>query len=66
MRFVEAAAIASMHEHGVDLRIDSAAAQSLPEPEHKAPVFDEDPGEAAGMAPLGQRLTRRSDWNRER
>ena len=32
-RFVEAADIAALHEHGVDLRIDSAAAQSLPEPE---------------------------------
>ena len=43
VRFLEASAIASIHEHGVDLRIDSAAAQNLPPPEHKAPVFDENP-----------------------
>ncbi len=43
IRFLEADAIASIHEHGVDLWIDSAAAQNLPAPEHKAPVYDEDP-----------------------
>ena len=32
LRFVEAADVASLHEHGVDLRIDAAAAQSLPAP----------------------------------
>ena len=40
--------MASLHEHGVDLRIDSAAAQSLPEPGGGAPVFAEDPGEVKG------------------
>ena len=31
-RFVEAAVVARLHEHGVDLSIDSAAAAELPEP----------------------------------
>jgi hypothetical protein len=35
-RFVPADQIASLHEHGVDLRIDSAAAEQLPLPEHAA------------------------------
>ena len=45
VHFVEAAAIASIHEHGVDLRIDPAAVRGLPGPEHKAPVFNEDAGD---------------------
>jgi len=48
LRFVEAADVASLHERGVDLRIDTAAAQSLPQPGGGAPVFDEDPGEMKG------------------
>jgi hypothetical protein len=32
-RFVAADQVASLHEHGVDLRIDAAAAAALPEPE---------------------------------
>ena len=50
IRFVEASLVASIHEHGVDLSIDSAQARQLPEPEHKAPVFDEDPGEMSGRS----------------
>ena len=34
IRFVEAAAVASIHERGVDLRIDSDTARELPPPEH--------------------------------
>jgi len=33
-RFVAADLIASIHERGVDLRIDAAAASALPHPEH--------------------------------
>jgi hypothetical protein len=65
-RFVEAADIASLHEHGVDLRIDSAAAQSLPEPRGGAPVFDEDPGAMKGWHHWVHLLGLRGDWHRER
>jgi uncharacterized protein YrrD len=65
LRFVEAAAIQSIHEHGVDLRIDSTQAQSLPAPEHKAPVFDENPGETGKWKHWAHKLTGRGDWNRE-
>jgi hypothetical protein len=66
VRFLEAAAIASIHEHGVDLRIDSATAHSLPAPEHKAPVFDELPDEQQKWRHWVHRLTGRNDWNPER
>jgi hypothetical protein len=66
IRFVEAAQVASIHEHGVDLRIDSAQARELPAPEHKAPVFDEDPGEMSRWKHWVHKLTRRGyDWKRE-
>jgi hypothetical protein len=65
-RFVEAADVASLHEHGVDLRIDSAAAESLPEPGGGAPVYDEDPGEMKGWHHWVHVATLRGDWKRER
>jgi hypothetical protein len=44
-RFVAAEQIASLHERGVDLRIDCAAAAALPEPEGAAPAWRvQDPG----------------------
>jgi hypothetical protein len=44
-RFVAADQIASLHEHGVDLAIDLAAANALPEPHGGAPVWhDSEPG----------------------
>ncbi|MFI4985308.1 MAG: hypothetical protein ACHQAV_04895 [Solirubrobacterales bacterium] len=64
-RFVEAADVASLHEHGVDLRIDSAAAESLPEPGGGAPVYDEDPGEMKGWRHWVHVATMRGDWKRE-
>jgi hypothetical protein len=63
-RFVEAADVASLHEHGVDLRIDSAAAKSLPEPGGAAPVYDEDPGSINTWSHWAHRLTGRNDWRR--
>ena len=66
VRFVEAAAIASIHEHGVDLRIDAAAAQSLPGPEHDAPVYDEDPATQTKWSHVINKLTLRKDWHHER
>ena len=64
VRFLEAAAIASLHEHGVDLRIDGAAAENLPPPEHGAPVYDEDPAERKWEHWV-HRLTGRNDWHRQ-
>ena len=66
IRFLEAASIASIHEHGVDLRIDAAAAQGLPAPEHAAPVYDEDPERQQKWRHWVHRITGRSDWNHER
>lgn len=44
-RFVAADQVASLHERGVDLRIDRAAAAALPPPEHGAPAWrDVEPG----------------------
>lgn len=65
LRFVEAADVASLHEFGVDLRIDSAAAQSLPQPGGGAPVFDEDPGTMKGWQHWVHKATLRGDWKRE-
>jgi uncharacterized protein YrrD len=65
-RFVEAADVASLHEHGVDLSIDSAAAFALPEPHGAAPVFNEDPAAQQSWRHWVHRLTLRNDWNRER
>jgi uncharacterized protein YrrD len=64
-RFVEAAAVESLHERGVDLKIDAAAAQSLPEPGGGAPVYDEDPGEMKGWHHWMHLAGLRGDWKRE-
>jgi hypothetical protein len=66
LRFLEAAAIASIHERGVDLRIDAAAAENLPEPEHAAPVYDEDPTRQQGWRHWVNIITGRKDWDHER
>jgi hypothetical protein len=63
-RFVEAADVAALHEHGVDLRIDSAAAESLPEPGGGAPVYDEDPATQTKWSHWANRLSGRNDWHR--
>jgi hypothetical protein len=65
-RFVEAADVAGLHERGVDLRIDSAAAQELPQPGGGAPVYDEDPGTMKGWHHWVHVATLRGDWKRER
>jgi len=64
-RFVEAAAVATLHERGVDLRIDSAAVQELPEPGGGAPVYDEDPATQTKWSHLVRKYTGRSDWHRQ-
>jgi hypothetical protein len=65
LRFVEAADVTSLHEHGVDLRIDSAAAQGLPQPGGAAPSYSEDPGEMKGWHHWVHLLGMRGDWHRE-
>jgi uncharacterized protein YrrD len=66
-RFVEAADVASLHERGVDLRIDSAAAASLPEPGGGAPVYDEAPSAMQkGWHHWLHEAGMRGDWKRER
>ncbi len=64
-RFVAADEVGSMHERGVELRVDSAAAAELPEPGGGAPVFDEDPGEMRGWHHWMHKLTLHGDWNAE-
>ena len=64
VRLVEAAAIASLHERGVDLRIDAEACAQLPPPEHAAPVFGEDPSRQQSWRHWAHRLTGRKDWDR--
>jgi hypothetical protein len=63
-RFVEAADVASIHEHGVDLRIDSAAARDLPEPNGGAPTYSGDPGSVNTWSHWVNRLTGRTEWKR--
>jgi uncharacterized protein YrrD len=64
VKFVEATAIAAIHERGVDLRIDSKAAAELPPPEHAAPVYDEDPSKQEGWRHWINAFTGRGDWDR--
>jgi hypothetical protein len=69
--FVPADQVASLHERGVDLRIDAAAAAALPEPHGGAPAWRErDPGvKPSRWAHILDRLSgadsRRRDWTEE-
>ena len=67
-RFVEAADVESLHERGVDLRIDSAAAAALPEPGGGAPVYDDAPTAMTRgwMHWVSRWVGGRGDWRRER
>jgi hypothetical protein len=65
LRFVEAADVGSLHEHGADLRIDSTAVHGLSEPGGGAPVYDEDPGAMKGWHHWVHVLGMRGDWHRE-
>ena len=64
-RFVEAADVQALHEHGVDLNIDAAAAESLPEPGGAAPVYDEDPAKQTKWSHWVNKAMLRKDWHRE-
>jgi len=65
-RFVPAEDVASLHERGVDLRIDASAVPNLPEPGGGAGVYDDDLGEMKGWHHFVHLLTLRGDWQRER
>jgi hypothetical protein len=65
-RFVEAADVASLHEHGVDLKIDAVAARGLPQPGGAAAVYTEDPSATVHKwSHLVNRVTGHKDWHRE-
>ena len=63
-RFVEAADVGSLHEHGVDLRIDSAAVAGLDPPGGGAPVYTENP-DMTKWAHWAHRATLRKDWHKQ-
>jgi hypothetical protein len=71
VRFVSAEDVASLHEHGVDLRIDATAAAALPKPQGAKPVWHvHEPGvEPSRWTHLVDRMTGRTvhqrDWNDE-
>jgi hypothetical protein len=64
-RFVAAEDVESLHEHGVDLKLDTAAVQALSAPGGGAPSFHEDPGEVMSWHHWARRLTGRKDWHRD-
>ena len=64
-RFVAAADVASLHERGVDLRIDGATARSLPAPSRGASVYEDDPAAMKGWQHWVRLLGMRGDWKRE-
>jgi len=66
LRFVAAQDVESLHERGVDLRIDAAAVRDLPEPGGGAAVFGEEPGAMKGWAHWAHVFGMRGDWRRER
>ena len=70
-RFVAADQVASLHERGVDLRIDAAATAALPEPHGGAPAWrDREPGVKPSrwkdiVARISGADPRRRDWTEE-
>ena len=69
--FVEASQVASLHERGVDLRIDASAVAALPMPEGAAPAWRvHEPGtKPSRWRHLLDRLEgvdpNKRDWNRD-
>ena len=72
-KFVAADQVASLHERGVDLRIDASEIRSLPHPQGAAPAFrDREPGvkphgwqkfvdELTGKGPLDRNWSKRTE-----
>ncbi len=65
LRFVAGADVASLHERGVDLKLDVAAAQALAQPGGGAPVYSEDPATIHKWGHWVNRLTGSKDWHRD-
>jgi hypothetical protein len=65
LRFVPAEDIASLHEHGVDLRIGAVEVAELPVPGGAAPVYQEDPAESK-WEHWARKLTGRKDWKQQK
>jgi hypothetical protein len=69
--FVEAEQVASIHERGVDLRIDAAAAAELPAPHGAAPAWRvHEPGVKPSrwlhvLDRLSLRDSKRRDWSED-
>jgi uncharacterized protein YrrD len=63
-RFVPADDVASLHEHGVDLRIDAQTVAALEAPGGAAPVYSEDPSETK-WSHWARKMTGRNDWNKQ-
>lgn len=59
-RFVDAPEVAEVHERGVVLTLDAAAAEQLPEPSANPGVLEADGGDAP-PGPLQQKLSRAWD-----
>jgi hypothetical protein len=70
-RFVAADQVASLHEHGVDLRMAAAAAAALPEPTGAAPALRvREPGVKPSrwthiLDRVSGKDSRRRDWTEE-
>src|SRR5438105_10211974 len=58
-RFVPAEDVASLHERGVDLKLDASACERLAEPGGGAPVYGEDPAQMSNWSHWARRLTGR-------
>jgi sporulation protein YlmC with PRC-barrel domain len=63
-RFVPAEDIDSLHERGVDLRINATAVAELPVPGGAAPEYREDPAES-NWEHWAHRLMGRKDWKKQ-
>ncbi len=72
LRFVAADQVASLHERGADLRIDSSAAAALPHPHGAAPAWrDREPGVKPSrwlhlVDLVSGRDPHRRDWSEEK
>ncbi len=64
-RLVEASDVASLHERGVDLRIDAQAAARLAAPHGGAGSYTEDVGEMKGWHHWVNVMSLRGDWKRD-
>jgi hypothetical protein len=60
-RFADAELVAEMHEHGVVLALDAAAAGSLPDPRRNPATLEADPADTATHG-LQDKLKRAWDW----